>query len=128
MTSSIFTLLATALLAANPPAEPPLVTHLPAGIQAPKVGARCFDSEAALGTSNVQGSGAASTVVNIWAIERPSDSSIVGFVIKAFDGSYWYESPVPGFDYERVDAPRASILILGRLKMVGCFRSDLPAQ
>jgi hypothetical protein len=115
-------LLAAGLLAASSSEDLP--GHLlpaPAAV-VPRAGATCFGSVTNLGYDNIPGgSGKPTTVVNIWAIERESDSSIVGYVAKTFNGSLWYEPPLTGLGYERIDDIAGSILESQRIKFVGCF-------
>lgn len=128
--SKLITLVSVMLsvLAIAPIDSNALQAKLHAGAMKPTPGARCNGSEAALGSSNVGENGAATTAVNIWAIERPSNHSVIGYVVKSFDGKFWYEPPVPGLSYEEISETSASIL--GRQTFVfdGCFSTDLPSN
>ena len=89
-------------------------------------------SELALGgdlatssTSGVLGS-KPSTVVNIWAIQRRSDASVVGYVVKTFDGALWYEAPISGLDAQKLGDVQSHMLANQPLTFRSCFRNDLP--
>lgn len=99
------------------------LAKLPKGMTAPAVGATCRGSKSALGTSNVGRNGPATTVVNIWALST-QDSPKAGFLVKAHDGSFWYESPV-GISYQRVSAEAAAVLDGPTVDIAGCFSKDL---
>ena len=103
--------------------------RLPAGSTAPKVNADCLGSRATmqLGTDNIgtPDNVKATTIVNIWGVERPSDSSLVGYILKTFNGHFWYVPPVP-MRGEQIDEQAAAGWLDAHYKYVGCFTKDLP--
>ncbi len=96
---------------------------LPHGPHVAKGGLHCEGSISALGTSNVEGSGKASTVVNIWKLTT-SSSTNAGYLIKAHDGSFWYESPI-GMSYQRISQNDWPYIMTKSVTISGCFSSDL---
>lgn len=121
-----------ALLGASGPfsgAFTEFTSRLPAGSTTPKAGAACLGSPPALqlGTGNIgiPNSGKATTVVNFWGVERAADSSLVGYIVKTFNGHFWYVPPVP-VRGEQIDERTAVDLVGAPFKYVGCFTKDLP--
>lgn len=82
----------------------------------------------ALGTANVYGSGARTTAVNIWMIKPQGSSVVLGYLIKAFNGTFWYEPPVPGVGYQQVSVAAMAMIERQHLTIEGCFTGDLPAR
>lgn len=101
---------------------------LPPGTNAPRPGATCGASSTALGTSNVSGSGRATSAVNVWVIQRTSDDATAGYIVKAENGSLWYEPPLRGLNYEPLDEVSIGVLAHQAVRFVGCFTSDLPGS
>jgi hypothetical protein len=128
-------LLAIGLIGAAPSGRSELEDRFATGtmLNAPAAGAQCMGSDLALGTSDlataapsgVLGS-KASSVVNIWAIRRKSDASIVGYVAKTFDGVLWYEAPVEGLNAQKLDDAQSHMLANQPLTFTSCFQNDLP--
>lgn len=117
MLSSI--LLAATLSAAN---LNTLERRLPAGIYGPRAGARCSDSQTALATSNVSGSGRATSAINIWVIHE--DNGIAGYLVRSVDKRLWYEDPI-GLSYQPVTDASAGLFLNKKLSYSGCFTKDL---
>lgn len=103
---------------------------LPAGTAAPRVNGACLGSPATyqLGTDNIgqPDNVKSTTIVNIWGIERAADSSVVGYVIKTFNGWLWYLPPVPMPAQSIADNYERAALLDPSLKIIGCFTHDLP--
>jgi len=104
-------------------------SRLPAGNTTPKANAACLGSPPTvqLGTGNVGTpyNGKATTVVDIWGVERAADSSLVGYIVKTFNGHFWYVPPIPMYG-EQIDEQAAVDLVGAPFKYVGCFTKDLP--
>ena len=109
------------LVAANHLAPNP--GHLPIGPYGPRIGLHCHGSISALGTSNVFGNGSATTVVNIWQLKTRASNN-AGYLVKAHDGSFWYESPI-GLNYQRLSAEEWSDIINKDVTITACFNADL---
>lgn len=100
----------------------PVSQHLPKGSNVPTVGATCHGSSA-LGTSNTYGSGKATTIVNIWEITEPKSGSTLGWLVKSFDGRFWYEDPLH-WKYHLINSLDEAVFA-HEFTFVPCFSHDL---
>jgi len=106
-----------------------LISRLPSGKAVPKIAASCLGSPPTrqLGTDNLglPDNVKSTTIVNIWGVERQSDSLLVGYAMKTFNGTFWYTSAVQSAP-ERIDERVAGALLDQSFTYVGCFTGDLP--
>ena len=100
-----------------------LMERLPPGMNMPRAGENCAGSLSVLGTSNVQGSGTSTTVVNIWGIHA-DDNSPRGFLVRSQNGRLWYEDPM-GLRYQEITETNAGVFLGNGVHYVGCFQRDL---
>lgn len=121
-------ILSLGLIATAPTSSAGIESLLSPGHLTPKSAMTCLTSSSALGTGNVSGSGLSTTIVNLWSIRRPGEAGVLGYVVKVVNGTYWYEPPVRGMNYEKIDEAGAAALARQGLVFSGCFTSDLPTS
>jgi len=135
MTRSLIVLVAALTLLGATPGEAELEGRFTTGsmVTTPRAGAQCMGSIAALGTSNIGAANAdgiqndkATSVVNIWAMNRKPYGTIVGYIVKTYDGTLWYEPPVDGLQSQKLGDDQSRMLANQPITFVGCFKRDLP--
>jgi hypothetical protein len=69
---------------------------------------------------------AATSVVNVWLIRNKANER-EGWVIKTFDGTFWYGAPI-GLSAQKVDDAYATRLSSADFHLTGCFKGDLDSK